>query len=380
MSRFNPIADSTTRRTLTGAARVLLALKLDGPLLVGLSLVAIYGLAVLFSASGQNWGMVLRAMVRLGIGSVAMIALAQVRPQQLRAAAPWIYVVGIVLLIVVDIIGVIGKGAQRWLDLGFIRFQPSEIMKLAVPMLCAWYLHERPLPPTTPMLGILAAIILVPAGLTAAQPDLGTAILIAISGALLVIMAGLSVWFIVGATGLAAVGAWVGWTYLLHDYQRMRIMTFIDPQTDPLGAGYHIIQSQIAIGSGGVFGKGWMNGSQSQLEYLPERHTDFIFAVIGEEFGLLGLIILIALYLFVVGRALYLASQTQDTFARLLSAGLALTFFVYVFINAGMVSGVLPVVGVPLPLVSYGGTSMVTLLASFGILMALYSHRKLVGS
>jgi rod shape determining protein RodA len=276
--------------------------------------------------------------------------------------------------------GVIGKGAQRWLDLGFIRFQPSEVMKLAVPMLCARYLHERPLPPTVPVMAVVAGIILLPAALTAAQPDLGTAILIIIGGLLLIVMAGLPVWYMVGGVALAAASAWIGWHYLLHDYQRNRVLTFIDPNTDPQGAGYHIIQSQIAIGSGGLFGKGWMNGSQSQLEYLPERHTDFIFAVIGEEFGLLGLVILISLYLFVVARALYLAAQTQDTFSRLLSASLALTFFVYVFINTGMVSGLLPVVGVPLPLVSYGGTSMVTLLAGFGILMALYSHRKLVGS
>jgi rod shape determining protein RodA len=380
MIRVSPGSDSTTRRTLGTAARVLSALKLDGPLLVGLSLVCGYGLVVLYSASGQDWGMVLRALARLGMGVVAMLALAQVRPQQLRNAAPVIYAVGIVLLIIVDVMGAIGKGAQRWLDLGFVRFQPSEIMKLAVPMLCAWYLHERPLPPTPATLGVLAAIILVPAGLTAAQPDLGTAILITISGGLLVIMAGLSVWYMVGAAALAGIAGWVGWQYFLHDYQRLRVLTFLDPTVDPRGAGYHIIQSQIAIGSGGLFGKGWMNGSQSQLEYLPERHTDFIFAVIGEEFGMLGLTILILMYLFVVSRALFLAAQTQDTFTRLLSASLALTFFVYVFINAGMVSGLLPVVGVPLPLVSYGGTSMVTLLASFGILMALYSHRKLVGS
>ncbi len=380
MMRVSPGSDSTTRRTLGTAARVLSALKLDGPLLVGLGLVCFYGLVVLYSASGQDWGTVWRAVARLGLGTVAMVALAQVRPQQLRAAAPAIYVAGIVLLIVVDIMGHIGKGAQRWLDFGFIRFQPSEVMKLAVPMLCAWYLHERPLPPSVPTLSILAAIILVPAGLTAAQPDLGTAILITIGGVLLVVMAGLSVWYMVGAASLAGIGAWVGWQYFLHGYQKQRVLTFFDPQVDPQGAGYHIIQSQIAIGSGGLFGKGWMHGSQSQLEYLPERHTDFIFAVIGEEFGLLGLVILMLLYLFVVARALYLASQTQDTFTRLLSASLALTFFVYVFINTGMVSGLLPVVGVPLPLVSYGGTSMVTLLASFGILMALYSHRKLVGS
>jgi rod shape determining protein RodA len=379
MMRVTP-GDSTTRRTLGTAARLLSALKLDGPLLVGLALVCFYGLIVLYSASGQKWGTMLAAVIRLGIGAVAMVVLAQLRPQQLRAAAPWLYAIGIVLLVVVDVMGHIGKGAQRWLDLGIIRFQPSEMLKLAVPMLCAAYLHERPLPPNPKLLAILAAIILVPAGLTAAQPDLGTAILITIGGGLLVIMAGLSIWYMVGAAAVAGIGAWVGWQYLLHDYQRLRVLTFIDPNMDPRGAGYHTIQSQIAIGSGGLFGKGWMHGSQSQLDYLPERHTDFIFAVIGEEFGLLGLVILMLLYLFVVSRALYLASQTQDTFTRLLSASLALTFFVYVFINAGMVSGLLPVVGVPLPLVSYGGTSMVTLLASFGILMALYSHRKLVGS
>jgi rod shape determining protein RodA len=380
MMRVMPGQDSTTRRTLSTAARVLSALKLDGPLLVGIGLVCIYGLVVLYSASGQDWGTVGRAVARLGLGTVAMLALAQVRPQQLRAAAPALYAVGIVLLIIVEIMGDLGKGAERWLDFGFIRFQPSELMKLAVPMLCAWYLHERPLPPNAPTLGILALIILAPAGLTFVQPDLGTAILITIGGALLVVMAGLSIWYMVGAATLGGIGAWLGWQYLLHGYQKQRVLTFFDPQADAQGAGYHIIQSQIAIGSGGLFGKGWMNGSQGQLEYLPERHTDFIFAVIGEEFGLLGLLILLLLYLFVVARALYLASQTQDTFTRLLSASLALTFFVYVFINAGMVSGLLPVVGVPLPLVSYGGTSMVTLLASFGILMALYSHRKLVGS
>jgi len=379
MAGFDTFGEQTARRTISGAARVLLALKLDGPLLIGLGLVAAYGLVILYSASGQDWGTVTRAVLRLGLGTVAMVALAQVNPHILRRAALPIYLLGIVLLIVVDVTGYIGKGAQRWLDLGFIRFQPSEIMKLAVPMLCAWYLHERPLPPSPVSLLVVGAMIAIPAGLTAAQPDLGTAMLITIGGALVVVMAGLQMWLIGGAAILAVVGAWFGWS-MLHDYQRLRVLTFIDPQTDPLGAGYHIIQSQIAIGSGGIFGKGYMQGSQAQLDYLPERHTDFIFAVIGEEFGLIGLAVLILLYLFVVGRAMYLATQMQDTFARLLSSSLALTFFVYIFINTGMVSGLLPVVGVPLPLVSYGGTSMVTLLAGFGILMALTSHRKLVGS
>jgi rod shape determining protein RodA len=370
---------SRAKRTLTGTARMLLALKMDGPLLIGLSLVAVYGLVVLYSSSGQDLASVGRFAIRLGMGVFAMLLLAQVNPNFLRRTSPWLYGVGVVLLIIVDITGHIGKGAQRWLDLGFMRFQPSEIMKLAVPMACAWFLHERPLPPSTPHLLILAALILVPAGLVIVQPDLGTGILIIIGGSLVVLMAGLQVRIIAGLAALAGIAAWVGWGFL-HDYQRQRVLTLLDPQADPLGAGYHIIQSQIAIGSGGVFGKGLLNGSQGQLEFLPERTTDFIYAMVGEELGLLGATILLLLYCFVVGRALYLAVEMQDTFARLLAGSIALTFFVYVFINAGMVSGLLPVVGVPLPLVSYGGTSMVTLLASFGILMSLYSHRKLVAS
>jgi rod shape determining protein RodA len=370
---------SRTRRTLTGAARILFELKLDGPLIIGLALVAVYGLIILYSASGQSLIVIYRTLGRLALGTAAMLLLAQVNPNFLRRTSPWLYAIGVLLLFVVYGVGHIGKGAQRWLDLGIIRFQPSEIMKLAVPMTVAWFLHERPLPPSYPTLLLLTGMILLPVGLVAVQPDLGTACLIAIAGALVIVMAGLSVRIMGALAVIGVAGAWAGWGFM-HDYQRKRVLTFLDPQTDPLGAGYHIIQSQIAIGSGGVFGKGWMNGSQAQLEFLPERSTDFIFAVVGEEFGLLGQGLLLLLYLFVVSRALYLSTQTQDTFARLVAGSLALTFFVYVFINAGMVSGLLPVVGVPLPLVSYGGTSVVTLLAGFGILMALYSHRKLVSS
>ncbi len=370
---------SRTRRTLTGAARVLLALKIDGPLVVGLALIAVFGLVVLYSASGQSIGTVLRTVLRLLLGTVAMLLLARVNPNFLRRSTPWLYVAGVVLLVIVAAIGHVGLGAQRWLNLGLFRFQPSELMKLAVPMMCAWYMHERPLPPGWLSLGTMGAMILLPVGLVAIEPDLGTAALIAVAGALVIVLAGLRVRVMLVMLGLAALCAWFGWSFM-HDYQRRRVLTFLNPQTDPLGAGYHIIQSQIAIGSGGVFGKGWMNGSQAQLEFLPERSTDFIFAVIGEEFGLLGLMLLLLLYLFVVARSVYLATQTQDTFARLLAGSIALTFFVYVFINAGMVTGLLPVVGVPLPLVSYGGSSVVTLLAGFGILMALYSRRKLVGS
>jgi rod shape determining protein RodA len=369
----------SARRAVTGAARMLLALKLDGPLLVGLGLIAAYGLVVLYSASGQSLGTVIRQIGHLGMGTIAMLLLAQVNPNFLRRLSPWLYLIGVVLLLVVAGMGVIGKGAQRWLDLGLLRFQPSEIMKLAVPMMCAWYLHERPLPPSPLSLVLLAVLILIPTALVVMQPDLGTGALIAISGGLVVMMAGLQSSIVLGLMALAGLGGWLGWHHM-HDYQRDRILTFINPQIDPQGAGYHIIQSQIAIGSGGVFGKGWMNGSQAQLDYLPESSTDFIFAVIGEEFGMLGLFVLLLLYAFVVGRAIYLSTQTQDTYARLLAGSLGLTFFVYVFINAGMVSGLLPVVGVPLPLISYGGTSMVTLLAGFGILMSMYSHRKLVGS
>jgi rod shape determining protein RodA len=369
----------SARRAVTGAARMLLALKLDGPLVVGLGLIAAFGLVVLYSASGQSLGTVIRQIAHLGMGTIAMLVLAQVNPNFLRRLSPWLYLIGVLLLLVVAGMGVIGKGAQRWLDLGVLRFQPSEIMKLAVPMACAWYLHERPLPPSPLSLALLTALILIPTGLVVMQPDLGTGALIAVAGALVVMMAGLQVRVVLALIAVAAVGGWLGWHHM-HDYQQNRILTFINPQIDPQGAGYHIIQSQIAIGSGGVFGKGWMNGSQAQLDYLPESSTDFIFAVIGEEFGMLGLFLLLLLYAFVVGRAIYLSTQTQDTYARLLAGSLGLTFFVYVFINSGMVSGLLPVVGVPLPLISYGGTSMVTLLAGFGILMSMYSHRKLVGS
>jgi rod shape determining protein RodA len=368
-----------TRRTLSATAQLLSALNLDGPLLVALGLLSVYGLVILYSASGQSVPTIARTVMRLALGAAAMLALTHAKPHFLRRLAPWLYAVGIVLLLGVAALGVIGKGAQRWLNLGLFRFQPSEIMKIAVPMLAAWYLHERALPPDWKSLSVLAVIIFLPAGLVAIEPDLGTAALIAASGLLLVLMAGLSMRVVMISLLLAVGAAVLGWNFM-HGYQRERVLTFLNPQNDPLGAGYHIIQSQIAIGSGGVFGKGWMNGSQAQLDFLPARSTDFIFSVVGEEFGLIGLLVLLALYLFIVSRGLWLAMQTNDTFSRLLALSLALTFFVYVFINAGMVSGLLPVVGVPLPLVSYGGTSVVTLLAGFGILMGLYSHRKLVGS
>src|SRR6266403_6032370 len=377
---FDEFSPSRTRRTLTAGGRTLRALGLDGPLTGVLAIIVCFGILVVYSASGQNLKMVEHHLGNIAIAVTAMIALAKLAtPQYLRLFAPIAYALGVLLLIVVELTGHIGKGAQRWLDVGFMRFQPSEIMKLAVPMMCAWYMHDRPLPPTFKDLFVMAIMIGVPTAMIVVQPDLGTALLIAASGLIVMLLAGLQVQIILISIPLIGGAAWAGW-HFIHEYQRQRVLMFLNPENDPLGAGYHIIQSQIAIGSGGVFGKGYMNGSQAQLEFLPERSTDFIFAVIGEEFGLLGLLLLLLLYAFVVGRAIYLATQTQDTFARLLAGSLALTFFVYVFINAGMVTGLLPVVGVPLPLVSYGGSSVVTLLAGFGILMALYSRRKLIGS
>jgi rod shape determining protein RodA len=365
------------RGGLTRGARLMRALHLDGPLLIALGAIAAFGLLILYSAAGGNLGPWLRQVLRLGLAILAMVALAQVPARVLRMVAPAAYAVGVLLLIAVAVLGDVGKGAQRWLDLGFVRFQPSEVMKLAVPMMCAWYLHDRALPPSLRETLVVLAIIAVPALLIAEQPDLGTALLVAGAGVFVLLLGGLAWRVVFTGIGLAAAAAPAAWL-LMHDYQRRRVLTLLDPQIDPLGAGYHIIQSQIAIGSGGVFGKGWMNGSQAQLEFLPERSTDFIFAVIGEEFGLLGQLFLLALYMAVVGRALFLANQCRDTFGRLVAGSIALTFFVYVFVNTGMVTGLLPVVGVPLPLVSYGGTSMVTLLAGFGILMSLQAQRKLV--
>jgi rod shape determining protein RodA len=376
---YETLDTSRTQRTLTGGAQLLLALHLDGPLFVALCLVSAVGTIVLFSASGRSVPMLEAHLLRFALGLVAMIMLAQIPPRLIRSIAPWAYVIGLVLLFAVMFLGDVTMGAQRWLDLGVVRFQPSEIMKLAVPLACAWFLHERPLPPSLASLAIVGAAIVVPTLVIAEQPDLGTALLVAAAGCMVILFAGLPLRYILSVVGMLIPVAYGAWHFLLHDYQRQRVLTFLDPQSDPLGSGYHIIQSQIAIGSGGVFGKGYLNGSQAQLEFLPERSTDFIFAVVGEEWGLIGLVTIICLFMFVIARALYLAATAQDTFARLASGSLALTFCVYVFVNTGMVTGLMPVVGVPLPFISYGGTAMVTLMAGFGILMSLCARRKLVG-
>ena len=376
--RFSDTSNLIERKAapLGDMARVMRRLHLDGPLLGGLLLIAGFGLIVLYSAVGANMELWVSQCVRLGVALAAMVFVAQLPPDLLRRWSPWGYLLGLTLLSLVLLLGEVGQGAQRWLDLG-VRFQPSEIMKLAVPMMAAWVLHDRPLPPRASQLLVIGVLIAVPALMIGVQPDLGTALLIAAAGFLVLVLAGLSLRLLLALAVLSVPGAMVLW-HFMQDYQRQRVLTLLDPEADPLGAGYNIIQSKIAIGSGGLFGKGWTNGSQAQLEFLPERDTDFIFAVTGEELGLLGALSLLGLYVFVVGRGLYIAMQARDSYSRLLAGSISLTFFVYVFVNTAMVTGLVPVVGVPLPLVSFGGTSMVTLMAGFGILMSIHTHRKLL--
>jgi len=358
-------------------AGLLSGLHLDLPLLTGLVLLCGYGLIILYSAGDQNPDLLQRQLLRLALGFGVLFVLAQIPPIHLRRWSPWLFVVGVMMLIAVLGLGQIGKGAQRWLDLGLFRFQPSELLKLAVPMMVAWYLAEKRLPPSPRRILTAGVLTLIPVLLIAKQPDLGTALLVASAGVFALFLAGIGWRLMLGLGALVAAVAPLAW-YLMRDYQRQRVLTFLNPENDPLGAGYHIIQSKIAIGSGGLYGKGWLHGTQSHLEFLPERSTDFIFAVLAEELGLTGILLLLALYLFIILRGLHIAVQAQDTYGRLLGGSLALVFFVYLIVNTGMVTGMLPVVGVPLPLVSYGGTSLVTIMAGFGILMSIHTHRKLL--
>ncbi len=351
---------------------------IDIPLLLILLILSGVGLVILYSAGNQSMDLIWKQVIRLSIAFTVMLVIAQVPPDALLRWSRWLFIAGLLMLIAVLVLGTVGKGAQRWLDLGVVRFQPSEMMKIAVPMTVAWYLNEKPLPLNMKHLFTSTLIVLIPTLLIAKQPDLGTALLIFSSGFFVLLFAGLRWKLLTTLSVLAIPVGYLLWTFGMHDYQRQRVLTFINPESDPLGAGYHIIQSKIAIGSGGLYGKGWLNGTQSHLDFLPERHTDFVFAVFSEEFGLAGILLLMTLYLIVVFRGLYIASQAQDTFGRLLAGGLTMTFLVYIFVNIGMVSGLLPVVGLPLPLISYGGSSMVTLLASFGILMSIHTHRKLL--
>jgi len=358
-------------------SKALTTIHLDAILLLGLFILLAVGLMILYSAGDQSTALMIRQLTRMSAAFVVMLAIANIHPDRMRDASYWLYGAGLILLLGVLAFGHEGKGAQRWLDLGFFRFQPSELMKLAVPLLVATYLAERPLSPTVFRLIIALLMIIVPSLLIAKQPDLGTSLLIASSGLIVIFLSGIAWRIIIGFITVCTAALPVLW-YVMHDYQRQRVLTFLNPESDPLGAGYHIIQSKIAIGSGGLFGRGWLEGTQSQLAFLPERSTDFIFAVIAEEFGLLGVGMLLILYLLIAGRGIYIASQAQTSFARLLAGSISVTFLVYVFVNVGMVTGLLPVVGVPLPLVSYGGTSMVTLLAGFGILMSIHTHRRMM--
>lgn len=349
------------------------------PWLLGLLIVLmLLGLVVLYSASGQSMSMLRGQASRLGLAIGSMVIMAQFSPNTLYRWTPLAYGIGLLMLVAVEITGDIGMGAQRWLVIpGVIRFQPSELMKLALPMMVAVYLHRCPFPLRARDILLCVVIVALPVGLIARQPDLGTALLVGCAGVFVVLLAGLS-WRLIGYFAVLAAAALPLLWFNMHTYQRQRVLTFLNPESDPLGAGWNIIQSTTAIGSGGLTGKGWMLGTQSQLEFLPERHTDFIVAVLGEEFGLFGMLTLLSLYLLIVGRGLLLANRAQDTFGRLVAGSITLTFFIYVFVNIGMVSGILPVVGVPLPLVSLAGTSSVTLLAGFGILMSIQSYRRLL--
>ncbi len=358
-------------------ATLLQRLHIDGPLLILLLILAAGSLFVLYSASGKNWDLLSKQATSFGIGLVSMFIIAQLEPRFMARWVPLAYLTGVLLLVVVDVMGHNAMGATRWINIpGVIRFQPSEFLKNIMPATIAWYLSKRTLPPHLKHVAISLVLIGVPFILIVRQPDLGTALLILASGAFVLFMGGLRWRWILSVLTAAVPVAVAMWFFVMHDYQKQRVLTFLDPESDPLGTGWNIIQSKAAIGSGGVFGKGWLLGTQSHLDFLPESHTDFIIAVLGEEFGLVGICLLLIVYLLLIGRGLIITAQAQTLFGKLLAGSLTMTFFVYVFVNIGMVSGLLPVVGVPLPFISYGGTSLVTLLSAFGVLMSIHTHRK----
>ena len=347
------------------------------PWLLGLLLLAtIFGLIVLYSASGQDSEMVTRQAISFGVAYVVMITLAQIPPKMYQAFSPWFFGIGLLLLVMVALFGQVSLGARRWLGIaGVFRFQPSEFLKLAMPMMMAWYLSARVLPPSWKVVMTALMLIVIPAGLIAKQPDLGTALLVSASGLFVLFLAGLPWWMIGGFSVAVGAALPVVWNFLLHDYQKQRVLTMLDPEADALGTGWNIIQSKTAIGSGGLMGKGYLHGTQSHLQFLPEGHTDFVIAAFSEEFGLIGVTLLLLLYSALVGRALFIAFETSNTYGRLLGGAIGMSFFVYVFVNVGMVSGILPVVGVPLPFISYGGTALITLMSGFGLLMSIRTHR-----
>jgi rod shape determining protein RodA len=355
--------------------RILTRPRIDLPLAVGLILLASVGLITLYSAGDASLALVGGQAARFVLGGILLLVISRIPPSVLRGWTPWLYAGSTALLVVVAILGE-GRGADRWLNLGVMRFQPSELLKLTMPMMVAWYLHPRQLPPGWKDIIVVGILIGIPAALIAEQPDLGTALLVATAGAFALFLSGMA-WWRIGLL-IAAVGGMVpvGW-HFMHQYQRDRVLTLLNPESDPLGNGWHIIQSQIAVGSGGIFGKGWQHSTQSRLDFLPEHTTDFIFAVFSEEFGLVGVALLLALYAFIIGRCLWIAMEARDTYSRLLAGAIGMSFFVYVFVNGGMVAGMLPVVGVPMPMISYGGTSAVSLLVGFGVLMSIHANRKM---
>lgn len=367
----------STDDVLRRRSSLLQRLHIDGILLLLLLLLATGSLFILYSASGKNLDLLMKQASSFGIGLVAMVIIAQFEPRFMARWVPLGYLCGVGLLVVVDVMGHNAMGATRWINIpGVIRFQPSEFMKILMPATMAWYLSKRTLPPSLKHVAVSLGLIVTPFVLILLQPDLGTSLLILASGAFVLFIAGLQWRWIAGAVAAVAPIAVAMWFFVMHDYQKRRVLTFINPESDPLGAGWNIIQSKAAIGSGGVFGKGWLLGTQSHLDFLPESHTDFIIAVLAEEFGLIGVCLLLLLYILLIARGLVITVQAQTLFGKLLAGGLTMTFFVYVFINIGMVSGLLPVVGVPLPFISYGGTSLITLLSGFGILMSIHTHRK----
>ncbi|WP_310449467.1 rod shape-determining protein RodA [Sulfuritalea sp.] len=351
-----------------------LVAPIDGPLMLIAGLLLLLAVGMMGSASPERLN---TQLVNVAVALVVMRIAAQVPPQRLMHMAVPIYLAGLLLLIAVALFGDVSKGARRWLNLGFMRTQPSELMKIAMPLLLAWYFQQREAMPRLRDYAIAAVLLLLPVALIARQPDLGTAVLVLAAGFYVIFFAGLSWKIMIGMAVAAAAAAPLAWN-MLHDYQRNRIITLLDPEKDPLGKGFHIIQSTIAIGSGGIFGKGWREGTQAQLEFIPERHTDFIFAVFSEEFGLLGNLLLLLLYALLIARGLLIAANAATLFSRLLAGAVTMIFFTYAFVNMGMVSGILPVVGVPLPLISYGGTALVTLFIGIGILMSIHGNRMLV--
>ncbi|WP_395792411.1 rod shape-determining protein RodA [Aquimonas sp.] len=351
--------------------------RLDLPLLAALLLLSAIGLLTLHSATSGAPALFSAQAARFAAGFAALWVIALIPPQQLRLWTPWLFAASLVLLLLVPVFGT-GRSGRHWLNLGVFFVQPGELLKLTLPMMVAWLLHRGSLPPGWGTLLLCGGIIGLPVALIAVQPDLGTALVVGFSGAFCIFMAGLAWRRIALLVGIAAVLAPLGWP-LLREYHRERFLTFLDPEADPLGLGWNIIQSKIAVGSGGVFGKGWGEGTQSRLDFLPEHTTDFIFSVFAEEFGLMGVVGVLALFLFIIGRSLFIVAQSRDTYARLVGSALAMTFFLFVLLNSGMISGVLPVIGVPMPLMSYGGTSAVSLLAGFGIIMSVNAHRRFMG-